>query len=155
MRKAVLLGFLKSHLLFEDLIPEELDVVASRLSVRDIEAGEVLFREGDNADLLCLVAQGSLDVIKRTKDGRSVVIATLSDGDSVGEMALVDGMVRSATIQAESFAIVIVLKREDFEDIVKGYPRIGTKLLKGIARRISINLRRTSAELTRLMMPIA
>ncbi len=155
MRKAVLLGFLKSHLLFEDLIPEELEVVAGRLSVRDIEAGEVLFREGDNADFLCLVVQGSLAVIKKGRDGRTVVIATLGDGDSVGEMALVDGMVRSATVEAGLFTIVIVLKRKDFEDLLKGYPRIGTKLLKGIARRISINLRRTSAELTNLMMPLA
>lgn len=155
MRKAVLLGFLKSHLLFEDLIPEELEVVAGRLSVRDIEAGEVLFQEGDNADFLCLVVQGSLDVIKKRKDGRTVVIAALGDGDSVGEMALVDGMVRSATVRAQVFTIAIVLRRQDFEDLLKGYPRIGTKLLKGIARRISINLRRTSAELTKLMMPLA
>jgi CRP-like cAMP-binding protein len=155
MKKEMLLGFLKGHILFEELIPQELEIVARRLSVQEVDTGQVLFKEGDNAEFFCLVAQGSLDVIKKGKDGRSLVIATLGDGDSVGEMSMVDGMVRSATVQAALYSIVIVLQRKDFEKILKEYPRIGAKLLKGIARHISVNLRRTSSELTNLMMPIA
>ena len=155
MKKEMLLGFLKGHILFEELIPQELDIVARRLSVQEVDTGQMLFREGDNAEFFCLVAQGSLDVIKKGKDGRPLVIATLGDGDSVGEMSMVDGMVRSATVQATFYSIVIVLQRKDFEKILKEYPRIGAKLLKGIARHISVNLRRTSSELTNLMMPIA
>ena len=155
MKKEMLLGFLKGHILFEELIPQELDIVARRLSVQEVDTGQMLFREGDNAEFFCLVAQGSLEVIKKGKDGRPLVIATLGDGDSVGEMSMVDGMVRSATVQATFYSIVIVLQRKDFEKILKEYPRIGAKLLKGIARHISVNLRRTSSELTNLMMPIA
>jgi len=155
MRKQLLLSFLKGHALFQDLIPQELDIVSSRLSVREVEAGKLLFCEGDNADFLCLVAQGELDVLKRAANAQEVVIATLSDGDSVGEMALIDGMVRSATVKASMYSMVIVLKRDDFEQIVQSYPRIGTKILKGIARNISLNLRRTSSALSKLMLPIA
>ena len=155
MKREMLLGFLTGHILFEELIPPELDIVARRLSVQELEPGQMLFKEGDNADFFCLVAQGSLDVIKRGKDGREVTIATLGDGDSVGEMAVVDGMVRSATVRAAFYSIVIMLQRKDFEKILEGYPRIGAKLFKGIARHISVNLRRTSSELTNLMMPIA
>jgi CRP-like cAMP-binding protein len=155
MKKEMLLGFLKGHILFEELIQEELDVVARRLTVQEVDTGQELFKEGDNADFFCLVAQGSLEVIKKGKDGRMVTIATLGDGDSVGEMAVVDGMVRSATVKAAFYSIVIVLQRKDFEKILESYPRIGAKLLKGIARHISVNLRRTSSELTNLMLPIA
>jgi CRP-like cAMP-binding protein len=155
MKKEMLLGFLKGHILFEELIAEELDIVARRLSVQELATGQLLFKEGDNAEFFCLVAQGSLEVIKKGKDGRTAIIATLGDGDSVGEMAVVDGMVRSATVRAAAYSIVIVLQRKDFEKILEGYPRIGAKLLKGIARHISVNLRRTSSELTNLMMPIA
>jgi len=155
MRKELLLSFLKSHTLFQDLIPQELDSISSRFSVREIDAGKLVFCEGDNADFLCLVVQGELEVLKRAANAQQVVIATLSGGDAVGEMALIDGMVRSATVKAAMYSMVIVLKRGDFEQIVKSYPRIGTKILKGIARNISLNLRRTSSALSKLMLPIA
>jgi CRP-like cAMP-binding protein len=69
-------------------------------------------------------------------------------------MALVDGMVRSATVMASMLTTIVVLKRSEFDEIMKQYPRIAAKLMKGIARHISINLRKTSDQLMSLMMPL-
>jgi CRP-like cAMP-binding protein len=103
---------------------------------------------------MCLVLSGELEILKGTKDGNQVKIASIGDGQSVGEMALVDGMVRSATVKAVMFSTVVVLKRSDFDQILQQYPRIAAKLMKGIARHISINLRKTSEQLMGLMMSV-
>lgn len=147
--------FLQNHIIFRDLIAQELELVAKYLVMMELDMEQVIFKEGTAAESMCLVLSGELEVFKKGTDGKAIKIATLAEGQSVGEMAIVDGMVRSATVRASMFSTVVVLKRGSFEEIMKQYPRIGAKLLKGIARHISINLRKTSNELTALMMPVA
>jgi CRP-like cAMP-binding protein len=120
----------------------------------DADIGQVIFKQGSAAESMCLVLSGELEVMKATKDGKQVKIATIGDGQSVGEMALVDGMVRSASVKAALMTTIVVLKRSDFDEIMQQYPRIAAKILKGIARHISINLRKTSDQLMSLMMPL-
>lgn len=146
--------FLQNHNIFKDLIPQELDLVKKFLRLTEVDIGKVIFKQGSPAESMCLVLSGELEVMKSTKDGAMVKIATVGDGQSVGEMALVDGMVRSATVKAAMLSTIVVLKRSEFDEIMQQYPRIAAKLMKGIARHISINLRKTSEQLTTLMMPL-
>lgn len=146
--------FLQNHNIFKDLIPQELDLVKKFLRMTEVDMGKVIFKQGSPAESMCLVLSGELEVMKPAKDGSLVKIATVGDGQSVGEMALVDGMVRSATVKASMFSTIVVLKRSEFDEIMKQYPRIAAKLMKGIARHISINLRKTSEQLMDLMMPL-
>lgn len=146
--------FLQNHNIFKDLIPAELDIVRKFLKMTEADMGQVIFKQGSAAESMCLVLSGELEILKATTDGQQVKIATIGDGQSVGEMALVDGMVRSATVKASMLSTIVVLKRSDFDEIMQQYPRIAAKLMKGIARHISINLRKTSDQLMNLMMPI-
>lgn len=146
--------FLKNHNIFKDLIPQELDIVKKFLKMTEADMGQVIFKQGSSAESMCLVLSGELEVMKAAKDGSLVKIATIGDGQSVGEMALVDGLVRSATVRASMLTTVVVLKRSEFDEIMQQYPRIAAKLMKGIARHISINLRKTSDQLMSLMMPM-
>lgn len=146
--------FLQTHNIFKDLIPQELDIVKKYLKLTEVDIGQSIFNQGSAAESMCLVLSGELEVLKATKDGKQVKIATIGDGQSVGEMALVDGLVRSASVKAAMMSTVVVLKRKDFEDIMQHYPRIAAKILRGIARHISINLRKTSDQLMSMMMPL-
>jgi CRP/FNR family cyclic AMP-dependent transcriptional regulator len=146
--------FLKNHNIFKDLIPQELDIVKKFLKMTEADMGQVIFKQGRSAESMCLVLSGELEVMKAAKDGSLVKIATIGDGQSVGEMALVDGLVRSATVRASMLTTIVVLKRSEFDEIMQQYPRIAAKLMKGIARHISINLRKTSDQLMSLMMPM-
>jgi CRP-like cAMP-binding protein len=146
--------FLQNHNIFKDLIPPELEIVKKYLKFTEVDMGQSVFKQGTAAESMCLVLSGELEVMKATKDGKQVKIATIGDGQSVGEMALIDGMVRSASVKASMLTTVVVLKRKDFDDIMQQYPRIAAKILKGIARHISINLRKTSDQLMNLMMPV-
>lgn len=146
--------FLQSHNIFKDMIPAELEVMKKYLKMTEVDMGKVIFKQGSTAESMCLVLSGELEVFKAAKDGKQVKIATIVDGQSVGEMALVDGMVRSATVRSSMLSTIIVLKRDDFDDILQHYPRIAAKLMKGIARHISINLRKTSEQLMQMIMPL-
>lgn len=146
--------FLQNHNIFKDLIPQELDVLKKFMKLTEVDIGQVIFKQGGAAESMCLVLSGELEIMKTTKDGKLVKIATIGDGQSDGEMALVDGMVRSATVRAAMLSTIVILKRSDFDEIMQQYPRIAAKLMKGIARHISINLRKTSDQLMSLMMPV-
>jgi CRP/FNR family cyclic AMP-dependent transcriptional regulator len=146
--------FLQNHNIFKDLIPQELDIIKKFMKMTEADMGQVIFKQGSSAESMCLVLSGELEVMKTAKDGTLVKIATIGDGQSVGEMALVDGMVRSATVRAAMLTTIVVLKRSEFDEIMQHYPRIAAKLMKGIARHISINLRKTSDQLISLMMPM-
>ena len=146
--------FLQNHNIFKDLIPQELDIIKKFMKMTEADMGQVIFKQGSAAESMCLVLSGELEVLKAAKDGNQVKIAIVGDGQSVGEMALVDGMVRSATVKAAMLTTIVVLKRSAFDEIMQQYPRIAAKLMKGIARHISINLRKTSEQLMTLMMPV-
>jgi len=130
--------------LFNDLNFDELSMLEDHMNVMDIEKDAILFQEGEEGDYVCFVLEGCLEVVRKTKGNNNIVIATLSKGDTIGEMSILDQIVRSATIRAYEKSKVVSLTSSDFEHILNEYPKIGVKILKGISRYMSLNMRRTS-----------
>jgi CRP/FNR family cyclic AMP-dependent transcriptional regulator len=141
--------------LFDRLNGEELSVLAKYVNVIEVNPGEYVFKEGDRGDYICFVENGSLDVMKRSSAGGSAIIATLTQGRSIGEMSVIDNFPRSATIRARTRATLLTLTRSRFDLILEQYPAIGVKILKGISRLLSQNLRRTSSQLADYILPLA
>ncbi|MFP4475438.1 MAG: cyclic nucleotide-binding domain-containing protein [Desulfatibacillaceae bacterium] len=153
MRKVIMEG-LASMPIFKDLSEEELKVVASHMLLFEVGEGEVLFEEGAKGYYMCFVASGELEVSKASDKGEQVVITTLTRGNSIGEMAIVDDFPRSATVVARTDSELAALKRSDFHNLLDAHPYIGIKVLKAVARLLSRNLRNTSSELVKLMLPV-
>ncbi len=130
-------------------------MVAAHMNFMDLNAGEVLFKEGEKGDYVCFVAEGSLDVLKKSEKGHYVTLATLLRGRSIGEMAVIDDFPRSATVRARTPAALVILTRKKFELILDEQPAIGVKILKGISRLLSQNLRKTSSRLADYMLPLS
>ncbi|TNF32808.1 MAG: cyclic nucleotide-binding domain-containing protein [Gammaproteobacteria bacterium] len=135
--------------LFSDLDYEETDTIQKMLDLRSIKGGSLIYAQGEHADSMCCVIEGELEVVKQLKEGGERLLTTLSKGDSVGEMALIDGLTRSANIRAKTNARILILKRDDFNKLIKLHPQISIKILKQIARRLSMNLRKTSEAASR------
>jgi CRP-like cAMP-binding protein len=76
--------------MFDKLDTEELNMVSRHMNFVDFEPGEIIFREGDKGDYVCFLAEGSLDVVKKSERGHYVSLETLSKGRSIGEMAVID-----------------------------------------------------------------
>ena len=133
--------------LFSALERTELERIASHMNIFKLAAGDLVFREGDAGDFVCFVIEGTLTVTKQNLSGEDIVIAELRGGRSIGEMAIVDDYPRSATVSAKKQTILVTLTRERFNHLIESNPLLGIKILKGIARLLSLHLRETSTQL--------
>ncbi len=140
---------------FDLLKGNELYIVAGHMNFFELEAGEILFNEGDPGDYVCFVINGALDVIKEAASPENnVVIATVMKNRSIGEMSVIDNSPRSATVRARTKTSIVALTKKGFDMILEKNPAIGISILKKIARLVSMNLRKTSSRLADYMLPI-
>jgi CRP-like cAMP-binding protein len=135
-----------------DLAAEEINVLDSYLSELWLKPGDILFKEGANEHFVGFVMQGALQVWKDNLTGRRQSIATLPKGSSIGEMALLDNLPRSATVEAKQPSMLHILRKADFAELEREHPAIAIKILKYIARTLSLNLRKASNTLSDNML---
>ena len=148
-------NFLITIPIFDRLNSEELRIIAKHMNLIDVSSGEIVFNEGDAGDYVCFVVDGALDVLIKSETEDSIIITTLSKGHSIGEMAVIDELSRSATVKAHTKATLITFSREKFNYILEKHSSIGVKILKSISRLLSLNLRQTSSRLADYMLPIS
>ena len=140
--------------MFDQIKSDDLKILARHMNFMDFASREVIFSEGDKGDFVCFVTRGSLDVLKRNEKGKDVAIAILGKGRSLGEMAVIDEYPRSATVKARTNSTLLILTRKGFEQLLDQHPQIGIKILKGLAKFLSMNLRKTSSLLADYMLPL-
>jgi CRP/FNR family transcriptional regulator, cyclic AMP receptor protein len=143
--------FLENLPIFSSLNVDELSTLARHMSYIQLQRGEYLFVEGDQGTFMGFVVNGLLEVQKRSETGENVTLARLTKGSSIGEMALIDKSTRSATVVAKQAAIIITFTDKGFDLLADKYPALGIKVIKKIARFMSLNMRRTSSKLADLM----
>jgi CRP-like cAMP-binding protein len=103
---------------------------------RTFGRGEVVFHELDPADSLHLVAAGRFAVRRTTPLGEDSLLAIRGPGDFFGELALVSGGNRSATVQALEAAETLAVYRTDFEELRRRYPQVDQVLVLMLAREV-------------------
>ena len=112
---------------------------------RRFEAGEVVFREGDESSTCYVVRSGHARAIREHSDGRSLTLANFGPGDIFGELAMFDDERRSATVEAAEQMEAIAILAADMRRLLREHPDIAVKLLQSLGRR----LRETNERLTR------
>ncbi len=120
---------LRSTLLFDDIDGELLDALAVRSSEVEAKKGEVVVAEGDPGDALFVVMSG---VVTIEREGK--VVAQVGSGQAFGELALVDGLPRQATVKAEKESLFLRLPRDTFDAALAEHPEIGLGLTRGLVR---------------------
>jgi CRP-like cAMP-binding protein len=108
-------------------------------------------REGDRDATLFIVVAGTARVVKEDASGREMALATLGPGHTLGEMALVDGSPRSATVVAAQDLVLLALTRPDLDRLAAERPQLAVKVLLKLAAFLSQRLRQTSGALTEKM----
>ena len=103
--------------LFEELPEADIARLEQGMSQRTLEAGEMLFDEGDEADNAYIIASGEIEILKES-GGRQVRIAVSSDGDIVGEMGLVTGEARSAAAKDLTDVTLVELPKACLDDVL-------------------------------------
>jgi ABC-type transporter Mla MlaB component len=134
--------------LLDDLSAAEMSELRPLLKPREFATGDAICREGDPGDRLWLLAKGSVSVRLNVDDRRgSRRIASLGRGTVVGEMALIDGNRRSASIVADEAVVCYELSTGDFDRLQRDRPGIAAKIMRNTARELARRLRRTSEDL--------
>lgn len=149
---SLLYDHLRSSPIFNNLDAFMFQIVEERLQFKELTSDEILFHEGEHGDYLAFVLLGGLDILKKSvntdNQEQFIKVGHISCGDSVGEMAIIDTLSRSATVRATSLTALVTLSKNDFEQILNDYPRVGIEILRGMSMLLSLKLRRASENMS-------
>jgi CRP-like cAMP-binding protein/Zn-dependent protease len=105
--------------MFEDLPEDVLSDIAGRVNLKGYPAGKPVFRQGDRPDAFFIVRTGSLEVLEEDPEtGKERVIRTLAPGDTFGELGLIDGAPRAATVRPTTDAQLFELDESTFDRLL-------------------------------------
>lgn len=130
-----------------DFAWEEILQLSSFLDCVAVRAGEVVFREHEEQACMFLVIEGEVRVVKEGPDRDPRTLVTLGAGKAFGEISLVDGHPRSASVIATRASTLFVLTQEQLRALCTTRPRLGTILLWKLCRVVGGRLRETSGTL--------
>jgi CRP/FNR family transcriptional regulator len=122
--------------LFAELSRPELERIADVAIPRSFPRGVRVFHEGDHSDACYVVRTGDLRVTREHSDGRAIALATLGPGDIFGELAMLDGGTRSASVETLSESELLGLPATDVRRVIADHGDIAAKLIVAITRRL-------------------
>ncbi len=131
---------------FKNFSESELGLIVRVTNRRTFKAGEFICREGDVGDSMYIVKTGVVRISRMAEDGRGVTMARLTEGNVIGEMALIDDEVRSASLQAEEDVIVYEIRRRSFEDMMAAMDPTAYKLLRQMSRLACERIRKVNSQ---------
>jgi CRP-like cAMP-binding protein len=125
--------------IFSDLGPEAFVALTEGLSVKRLVAGEAVITEGETGTDFYVVGSGRLSVKRRDEKGEQVVLGHLGEGEFFGEMAMLSGAPRSATVEALETAEVLVLSAEVLRALAGRHPHLVDSLRRFYRQRLLAN----------------
>ena len=121
--------------IFSPLSGEELRKLVRQVRVETYAAKEIPVKQGDPGDSFYIIKTGKVDVVVEKSPGESAVVATLHSGNFFGEMSLLTGAARTASIQVKEDAEFIVIDKESFASTLANNPSIAESLSQILAER--------------------
>jgi CRP/FNR family transcriptional regulator len=122
--------------LFAELSAEELARISQVAIPRSFPRGVRVFHEGDRSDACYIVRSGDLRVTREHPDGRAIALATLGPGDIFGELAMLDGEARSASVETLADCELLALPAADVRALLSRHADITVKLVVALTRRL-------------------
>ena len=127
---------LKQVPLFRSLRAEDSRHIAALLQKQTLRKGDALFRKGEEGHSLYMITAGKIKILRQSRDGDEVILAVLSPGDFCGEMALLDGLPRSADAVAAEETHLYGLNRKDFIAYVMNNEAAVKAILSALSKRL-------------------
>ena len=142
------LAFLRDVRLFTAFAETDLAALGQRLRERTLRKNQVLFREGDPGDEMFLICHGTVLVSKVVKGKVEQLLNRIGPGEFFGEMSLLDGSPRSATIQAETDTMLLVLDRKSLNQLIEVSPHAAAAFFYAMVHVFIERLRKSDVRLT-------
>ena len=130
------LDLLRRVPLFSLLTVTQAEVLSGAVVKRRFKRGEVLVEQGQKSDALYILLTGRARVMASDSRGREVILATLSQGDYLGEMSIIDNEPHSATVRAEVQTDVLTLGRAEFARCLTENASMSLVVMRGLVKRL-------------------
>jgi len=121
---------------FHGLDKAELQRLSGIAREVSLPAGHVLFEQGEESDGLYIVVQGIVRIYLTADDGREATISLLEDGEMIGEIALLDGLPRSAGAAALTDTRLLFIPHAPFIELLDGSPRLSRQVMLMLCERL-------------------
>ena len=145
-----LITFLLETPMFEKLDPSEIMEIIHIVEVEQYQAGDVIFSEGDAGDAWFVLYGGAVEVLKHGETGEKK-ITELGPQACFGEISILDGSPRSATIRVAKDSVVFRVPRDAFAELLESDHLVAYKLLQHMAVLLAERQRNTTLRLSELL----
>lgn len=130
------LWYLKRINLFSEMSEAEMKQLEGITRMEAVKRKKPIYLPGDSGDSIFLLKSGKVKISKISEDGREITLAILEPGEIFGELEALDGSPRDTIAEALDDTYICVIKREDFESLLKRKPDLSFKLTKLIGFRL-------------------
>ena len=145
-----LITFLLETPMFEKVEPSEMMEIIHIVEIDKYKTGDIIFRESDTGDAWGVVYRGSIEVLKQGATGEKK-IAELGPQACFGEISILDGSPRSATIRVAEDSVVLRVPRKTFTELIDSNHLVAYKLLHQMAILLAERQRSTTLRLSELL----
>jgi CRP-like cAMP-binding protein len=142
------LDVLRKHPIFSDLEPEAFDQLCRYAKLSTLKRGATLFSKGDPGNSLVAVISGTVKISTSSAEGRSAILNLIGSGEVFGEVALLDGLERTADATANSDCEIFVIDRREFIPFLRSQPALAMKFIELLCARV----RWTSEQVEHVML---
>jgi len=121
---------LSSLEIFQNLSRPSVRLIAEVVEHRVVPPNTLFIREGEVGDSFCIIVSGRVNVFRALEDGAKVCLNTLGPGECFGEMALLTGKPRSASIETTEPTSLLIIPKDEFDSLLKTHPTLNAHFLK-------------------------
>ena len=136
MAEERIIRLMKKVPLFAKMPDSKVGQIVDKCVKRECKKDQVILVEEELGQTLFIILKGTVKITRTSDEGREVILTILKSGDFFGELSLLDGKGRSATVIAMDTAELLTLRRSEFLLLLEQYPQISVELLKVLADRI-------------------
>jgi CRP/FNR family cyclic AMP-dependent transcriptional regulator len=129
-------NFLRNVPIFADLEEKDLLKIAKLGTRQKYKKGNIVVLEQESGAALFVIISGKVKVVRMDEEGREVILSMFGPGEFFGEMSLLDGMARSASVVATVKSELFMIHRRDFLELLHQFPTVAILLLAELAMRL-------------------
>jgi CRP-like cAMP-binding protein len=151
---------LKAIPYFSGLNDANLALISKHVFEKKAERNEILFFEGEPADVLYFVVEGVVKIFKTSPDGKEQIFGIIRPGDSFNDVPVIGNGANLVSAAAMSTVLLNGIKKKDLENVIKEYPQIASNIIKVLSRRVEelmalvedFSFRRVSGRVAKILL---